>query len=394
MCGGTLRVLEDTYGHTPVKKAFEQKDVYGIARDEERASRRRIRLGFVGAGGVVQSKHWPAISRLRVLWEPVEVVAFTTPDETQADKVRAVFGGRWYADCRKMLAEEELDGVIVASPDHLHAEHSIACLEAGRHVMVEKPIARSLADALLMCRVADQKGLVLMTVANKRYSPPYRRAKRFIVEGPVSNPSLFVGKFNLGYDYIDLFESGTIHLFDMTRYLVGDVESARAVGVNKYQANKRGYPIDNAVCTFEFVSGAVGALYTSASALSLKPWERVEVYGNHAWLDVHDQYQLTLYDSEEGPAKTWAPVFPNSLVFDEEFGGFMGMIENFLQAIRGLEAPITTGWEGYRAYELLLASQVSLARGGEAVRLPLDPEVADREVRGWLQKSGWPSGGG
>lgn len=383
-------MLEDTYGYTPIKKAFDLGDVYGVGYDAERASRKKIRLGFIGAGPVAQSKHWPAIKRLQVIWEPVEVVAFALRTEAQGRKVQDTFGGRWYSDYRKMLEEEELDGVIVCSPDQLHAEHSMAAMEKGLHVLVEKPITRSLVEAKQMCRLAEEKGLVLMTVANKRYSPPYRRAKKFIVEGPVTNPAMFIGKFNLGYHYVDLFESGTIHIFDITRYLMGDVTKVRCIGVNKYNRNIRRFPIDNAISTFEFKSGAVGTLYTSSSALSLKPWERVEVYGDHAWLDVDDQYKLTLYDSEEGPAKSWIPIIPNTLFFDEEFGGFMGMIENFLQSIRGIEKPIVTGWDGYHAYELLVASELSLARGGEILTLPLDPESADKEAHAWLKRAGWP----
>jgi predicted dehydrogenase len=383
-------VLEDTYGHTPIKKVFDQGDVYGVGYDEERASRKKVRLGIIGAGPVVQSKHWPAIKRLQAIWEPVEVAAFALRTEAQAHKVQEVFGGRWYADYREMLANEPLDGAIVCSSDPVHAEHSLACLERGIPVLVEKPITRALTDAYQMCRLADEKGLPLMTVSNKRCSPPYRRARKFITEGPVTDPALFVGKFNLGYQYVDLFESGTIHLFDLTRYLMRDAATVRCVGVNRYGRNRRRFPVDNAVVTFEFVSGAVGTLYTSSSALSLKPWERVEVYGDHAWLDVDDQYRLTLYDSEEGPAKSWAPVIPNTLIFDEEFGGFMGLIENFLQVIRGDEQPVVTGWDGLRAYELLVASEISLARGGEVIRLPLDAGAADEEAHAWLEKNGWP----
>ncbi len=383
-------MLEDTYGHTPVKKAFELGDVYGVGYDVERASRKKVRLGFIGAGPVVQSKHWPAIKRLQTIWEPVEVVAFALRTEQQARKVEEVFGGHWYADYRKMLENEKLDGVIVCSSDPVHAEHSIAAMEKGIHVLVEKPITRTLVDAEHLCQVADQKGLVLMTVANKRFSPPYRRAKNFIVDGPVTNPAMYVGKFNLGYHYVDLFESGTIHIFDITRYLMGDATKVRCVGVNKYNRNQRRFPIDNAISTFEFASGAVGTVYSSSSALSLKPWERVEVYGDYAWLDVDDQYKLTLYDSEQGPTKSWTPIIPNTLIFDEEFGGFMGLIENFLQAIRGVEKPIVTGWDGYRAYELLVASELSLARGGEIIHLPLDPKAADEEAYAWLKRAGWP----
>lgn len=377
-------MVEDTYGHTPAKKAFDLADVYGVGYDEERALRKKIRLAIIGAGGVTQSKHLPAIWRLRTIWEPVEVVAVAKRNEVDGRKVSELYGCRWYPDYEKLLDQEELDGVIVATPDNLHHEHTLACLERGLPVLVEKPITRSLAQAEELCRVADEKNVPLMTVSNKRYSPPYRRAKRFITDGPVTNPALYVGKFNLGYDYVWLLEQGTIHIFDITRFLMGDVTSLYAVGVNKYDRNKLDYPIDNIAITLTFTSGAVGNIYTSATALSFKPWERVEVYGNKSWLAVEDQYELILYDAEEGPAKHWTPIIPNTLIFDEEFGGFMGLIENFLQVIRGQEKPIVSGWDGYYAYEINVAAHLSMSRG-EPVSLPLDPVAADEEMKVWLE---------
>jgi len=376
-------MIEDTYGHTPAKKAFELADVYGIGYDEERASRKKIRLAIIGAGGVTQSKHLPAIWRLRTMWEPVEVPAVAKRSESDGRKVSELYGCRWYADYNELLANEELDGVIVATPDGLHHEHTLACLERGLPVLVEKPITRSLAHADELCRVADEKNVPLMTVSNKRYSPPYRRAKKFITDGPVSNPALYVGKFNLGYDYVWLLEQGTIHIFDITRFLMGDVANLYAAGVNKYDRNQLNYPIDNIAITLTFTSGAVGNIYTSATALSFKPWERVEVYANKSWLAVEDQYELILYDSEEGPAKHWTPIIPNTLIFDEEFGGFVALIENFLQVIRGNEEPIVTGWDGYRAYEINVAAHLSMSRE-EPVPLPLDPVAADDEMKAWL----------
>jgi predicted dehydrogenase len=377
-------MLEDTYGHTPYTKAFEDWDVYGVGYDEVRASRKPIRLGIIGAGGVTQSKHLPAIWRLKTIWEPVEVVAAAKRSQRVNEKTAQLYGYKPYADYLTMLDEEQLDGVIVATPDDMHYEHTMACLERGLPVLIEKPITRSLVHAEKICRMADEKGIPVMTVANKRYSPPYRRARKFILDGPVKDPALYVGKFNLGYDYVWILEQGTIHIFDIMRYLMGDVSSMHAVGVNKYNRNLVNYPVDNIAMTLIFSSGAVGNLYSSATALSFKPWERVEVYGNKAWLAVEDQYELILYDSEEGPSKHWTPIIPNTLIFDEEFGGFMGLIENFLQVIRGEESPLVTGWDGYKAYELVVAAHLSMKRG-EPVTLPLDPEQADKEARDWLE---------
>src|ERR1700722_12366974 len=164
-------MLEDTYGHTSYRKALQQADVYGIAPDQEFKSRSPIRLGIIGAGGVAQSKYFPAIARLRTLWEPVEVVAFAEPSEAQGRKVESVWGAKWHAHYESMLAEEDLDGLLVLGPDHLHAEHTIAALERNLPVLVEKPISRSLRQAERMCQIAEERHVPLMTVAMKRYSP-------------------------------------------------------------------------------------------------------------------------------------------------------------------------------------------------------------------------------
>jgi predicted dehydrogenase len=376
-------MVEKTYGHTPSKKAFELWDVYGVGFDEKRASRNPLKIGIIGAGGVTQSKHLPAIWRLKTLWEPVEVKAVVKRDERSGKKVAEMYNCHYYRDHEAMLKSEDLDGVIVASPDDLHYEHTMACLERGLHVLVEKPITRSLVQSEEMCKTADSRNLVLMTVANKRYSPPYRYAKDLILDGTVHDPALYSGKFNLGYDYVWLLEQGTIHIFDITRYLMGDVSQVYAIGVNKYNRNLVEYPLDNFQISLQFASGSVGSVYSSATAVSFKPWERVEVYGNKRWFSVEDQFELILYDEEEGPSKHWRPVIPNTLIFDEEFGGFLGMIDNFLQAIRGEEKPIVTGWDGHRAYEINVATHLSIARK-EVINLPLDPKSADLEVKEYL----------
>ena len=372
----------DTYGHTPVEKAFELGDVYGVGYDAARAERKPVRLGVIGAGGVAQSKYFPAVARLRTIWEPISITAFAEPREDHGRKVEAIYGGRWYKDHADMLAAEALDGVLVLSPDALHTEHTLAALNAGCDVLVEKPITRSLVDATHLCEAADAAGRVLMTVANKRFSPPYRRAHQAISEGAIGWPALLSAKFNLGYAYVDLLESGTIHLFDLALFLMGPVAAVSAAATRQPNSTLP-YPFDNAAVTLRFASGAVGSLISSATALSLKPWERVEVYGNHAWLSVEDQEELRLYLTETGGTESWRPVVPNTLLFDEEFGGYMGILENFVQAIRGAEQPLVTGRDGLRAYELLSAVHLSLARG-EWITLPLDAQTADDEVNRWL----------
>lgn len=349
-------MLEDTYAHSPLHKMFDNADVYGIGYDEERASRRPVRLAVIGCGGVAQSKHIPAIMRLKTIWEPIELVGISVRNAKQGAKVAGMYQTAWYADYRQMLDEVKPDGALVLGPDELHYEFTMECFKRGIHVLVEKPVTRNLEQARRMCEEAQRLGLTLMTVSNKRYSPPYLRARKALPE----RPAAFLGKFNLGYDYVDLLEGGTIHMFDLVRYFMGDVKALSVAATHHYTFNKRNYSFDNACINLEFESGAVGNVFTSSTALSLKPWERVEIYGEKSWIAIEDQHTLIINDSETGPSKVWNPVFPNTLIFDEEFGGFMGLIENFAQCIRGLEKPLVTGFDGLKAYELVVAAHRSI----------------------------------
>jgi predicted dehydrogenase len=268
-----------------------------------------------------------------------------------------------YGNSGRLLADHGPDAVIVASTDETHAELALAALAAGAHVLVEKPIARQLDEAKAMCHAAERAGRVLVTVCNKRYAPAYAEAKRLLDGGRVPRPSLLDAKFTLGYGYVDLLESGTVHMFDLTRFLLGDVARVSAVGSP-----------DEAVVTLEFAAGPIGAVSTTARALSLHPWERVEIFGDGAWLAVDDASAVTLHPAEYEPAETWAPVPPNTLTSAEQSGGYVGMLEEFLAAARGGEPRATALWDGYRALELVVATRRSLER-----RAPVDLPLEGKE---------------
>jgi len=376
----------DVYGHTPLEKMFAGADVYGVGFDHHRGDRRPLRLAMIGAGGVAQSKWLPALARLRTLWDPVELVGVADPEEDQGRKLERIHGCRWYRDHAQLLSEEKPDVVVIASPDRFHAEHAQAALEAGAAALVEKPFCTSLVEAGRLCDVSAATGAALMPVANLRFSPPFRRARQFLanLEG-FSAERVLLGKMHLGYDYVDLLEGATVHLFDLTRYLLGNAVEVRARGLGRAEGAHR-YPCRQAVISLDFGPGGAAQLFTSASALSLKPWLRVEVHGQGTWLVVDDVFELVLYDSETGPAKVWKPVLANTLLFDEEFGGYLPQLEHFLQVVRGEEEPSVTPMDGYRAVELITATHLAMA-SGEAVPLPLDANEADAELA--LLRSQW-----
>jgi len=348
------------WSHLDRRALFERGDVYRVGFDDERAARPPVRVAVLGAGGVAQSKYLPALAQLRTRWEPVELVAVSTLDARQGEKLAAIWGVPAYADSGALLRDRAPDAVIVTSSDDAHPELVLAALEAGAHVLVEKPIARSLDHAAGMTRAAEHADRVLLTTCNKRWSPPYAEARRLLDAGDVATPRLLAARFVLGYDYVDLLPSGTVHLFDLARHFLGDVKRLTAVAVH-------GAPQSLAV-TLEFASGAVGTVLTSDAALSLHPWERVEIFGDGGWLAVDDQWTLTLHPAEYEPARVWAPVVPSTLLSAEEWGGWVGMLEAFLDAVRGGARPPAD--DGYRALELVVATQRSLDER-TPVELPL-----------------------
>jgi predicted dehydrogenase len=348
------------YGHTAYDTAVLAGDVYGIKPDPKRAGKRPLAIAVVGCGGVAQAKWLPAIRYLQTRSEPVTIAGLVDIDATTRDKVGALYAAPTYPALAALIATQRPDLVLVLTSDGAHVPVARAAIAAGVPVLVEKPLARSLAEARGLCRFAESRGVLLASVANKRFSPPYAMAQALVGEGRLkSPPTLFSGKFTLGYPSVDILEAGTIHLLDLALWFMGPV--ARVAALGRFGLDGR---LESVVATVAFASGAIGSIVTSAVAMSFKPWERIEIVGRNAMLVVEDQLELTLHDEETGPSKTWRPAIPNTLMFDESFGGYSGLLENVLDAVRGLAALSATGRDGAAVVALVEAIQRSIAIDG------------------------------
>ncbi len=364
------------FGHTPYEVAFARGDVYGVRPDPKRVGKRPLRLGVVGCGGVAQAKWLPAIRYLQTHSEPVTIAGLVEPDAVTRDKVAALYAAPAYAGIDELLGQRGIDLVLVLCPDDLHVAVAGRAIEAGVAALVEKPLSRSLDEARGLCAAAEERGVLLAGVANKRYSPPYALAHGLVRDGALkAPPTVFSGKFTLGYPYVDILEAGTIHMLDLALWFMGPVGQVHAVGTFA------GGKLESAIATLGFVSGAIGTVVTSAAALSFKPWERVEIIGRNAMLVVDDQFELTLYDEETGPAKSWKPAIPNTLMLDESFGGYAGLLDNVLDAVRGLVPLGVSGRDAAAAVELVGAIHQSIA-GGHTVTIGDAATSAIRKKRG------------
>ncbi len=348
------------FGHTGIDAAFGRGDVYAVIPDPVRAGKRPLQIAIAGAGGVAQAKWIPAIRRLQTMGEPSAIVAVADPQPGAAAKAAMLAGAKSYDSVGAMLAGDRPDLLLVLAADGAHVSLASEALDRGIACLVEKPLAPDFASAAALVRSARDKGVILAAVANKRFSPPYALAKALLAEGRLKAlPSVFTGKFTLGYPYVDLLAGGTVHLLDLMLWFMGPVVRLHARGVIRDRC------LESAVISLAFASGAIGTIMTSAAGLSFKPWERVEIFGQNAYLVVDDQRETTLYDDESGPAKSWAPVVPNTLMFDETFGGYSGLLDNVLDALRGTGTLLSPALDGANAVGLIEATRHSIAEARE-----------------------------
>lgn len=141
----------------------------------------RLKLGVIGAGRISQAAHLPAASKA----DGIDLVALSDPSPLLAKEVSARYGIAGYTSTDELLAGD-VDAVVVATPDRFHLPLATAALQAGKHVLVEKPLAPNVADAQTLADLADATGLVLQVGSMKRHDPGIEYAKAALDRiGPV-----------------------------------------------------------------------------------------------------------------------------------------------------------------------------------------------------------------
>lgn len=202
-----------------------------------------LKAGIVGCGGIANGKHMPAIKRVK----EVELVAFCDLIEERAVKAKEEYGTKEaaiYTDYKELLEKEtELDIIYVLTPNRSHCEISVAALKSGKHVMCEKPMAKSYEEAKLMADTAKETGKLLTIGYQNRYRGDSTYLKRACENGELGDiyyakahairrravPTwgVFLNEFEQGGG--PLIDIGT-HALDLTLWMLDNYEPLMAVG--------------------------------------------------------------------------------------------------------------------------------------------------------------------
>ena len=139
-----------------------------------------LRVGIIGSGAIVQVAHLPTLRKLKT----VDVRAICDNDLPKARAIADRFGiANAFDDIEDLLGYEELDALVLCTPNHLHESHILAALSADLHVLVEKPLALSSASAQKIAKAAEKSGKVVLVGMNHRYRPDVQLVRSFVQSG-------------------------------------------------------------------------------------------------------------------------------------------------------------------------------------------------------------------
>jgi len=252
-------------------------------------ARKTLRMGLVGVGAAAQVSHIPVLKRM----EDVELVALCDRDGEKAARVAAKFQvPRSTNRLDDLLADDEIDAIDICTPNFLHAPMATAALEAGKHVLCERPLARSAEEARAMVKAARKADRILMCSVAHRFRPDAQLLRRFVDKGDLGQ--IFLAKagwlrLRTQWDSDEWRaqkrESGGgvvldlgFHMLDLALWVLGSpaVESVTA-SVHRL---KKGEVEDSATAFFRLEGGATLSLELTWGLLMEKDFNYLNLFGS------------------------------------------------------------------------------------------------------------------
>ena len=229
-----------------------------------------MRVAIIGAG-LQCRRRAPVVKE----WKGAELAVIDSLHLEHAKDIAGKMGCEASADWKTAVARKDVDAVVVCTPPHVHAEISIAAMRAGKHVLCEKPLTRTVAEAEEMVKVAKETGRVLKCGFNHRHHPAIWEAKKIVDRGGIGKPLFARCRYGIcgrpGYEKEwradpkqaaggQFIEQGT-HAIDLFRWFMGDiVEVACMTGVQYFKEQTLD---DNGMAIFRTASGAMASLHAS-----------------------------------------------------------------------------------------------------------------------------------
>jgi predicted dehydrogenase len=311
-------------------------------------------IGVIGLGAI-GGKHVSVLKNLR----EANIVGVSDLNQELVNKTIAGTTIQGYTDYRELLARPDLDAVIIATPDHLHKDITIEAAQAGKHVLVEKPIATTVEDGEAMIEAAKKANVKLMVGFTLRFVPHYVQAREIIQSGKLGKiVSVYSRRMNvitqadrLG-GRIGVLHFLGIHDFDLLHWLLG-VKPDQVYTAESTSVEKR-HPQENETFnTFKFKDGTLVCAHIGWNLTTAHPGGRdfkLTVIGDKGSLDIDLASQGLMMYSESGSK------FPSTAPgLDVEDKAFIDCVLD--------DKPVpSTGEDGITALKMVLAAIESIEK--------------------------------
>lgn len=335
-----------------------------------------IRFGLIGCGRVAP-RHAQSLQQL----DETELVAVADVKPNRADNFAQKYGVQAYYDHHALLEHHEIDAVTICVPSGLHKALTMDALAAGKHVLVEKPIALDLADADLMIQTAEEKGLTLGVVLQNRYNAPMQMVRQLVDAGGLGQ--LYLGNACVRWyrpqSYYEDDWHGTwamdggaimnqsIHHIDALQWFMGRVRSVYAYTATlAHQMEAE----DVGVAVLKFESGALATIEGSTITWPQNLEASIALFGSKGSVKIGGTAlsRITMW-KVEGNLEQEAEILTSQRLDPPSVYGYSHreVIHNFAHALLEGQAPSTTGPEARKSLAIVKAIYKSAETGQEVI---------------------------
>lgn len=312
-----------------------------------------VKLGVIGCGIAAKDLHWPGLKQLKEKFEIIKVCNYT---EEKAKEFAQIVGNVLYVtDYKQILSDPEVEAVTILLPIHLNYQVTKESLDAGKHVMVEKPLAANMKEAEEMLTFEQKYKTVMMVAENFRYDPLYIRAKELLDSGSIGKPYSAIWdcfshlemsnkyaqtQWRRKHQFIGGFiTDGGVHNMAVFRDLFGEIQEGKAItkSINPQigEIDSMSFLFNtsnNVSCVFNYYFSAVG--YNE---------RLLKILGTEGTMFIKDK-NITIKKENT----------PDHIETIQSEGGYKEEYEDFYDAIRSVRNVKCTFLEAYKDLKPLI----------------------------------------
>lgn len=328
-----------------------------------------LKAGIIGGGN---AGNWHANS-VKKFPDMCEVAAIADLDEKRLKRLqRKHEQASMYPDYREILGRSDIDTVHICLPHHLHGKVCVEALEAGKHVLCEKPIATTLEEADAIIKAARESNTKFMIAENQRFLPAHIKIKELLDAGTIGEVKL-IRTYEGGSEVASMADPNSwkstiveagggawmdsgIHRVAVLQYLFGDIDSISGKA-ERLLSKVETKADDNCAFSLQFANGALATLSCSFTVAS--EWNNsLDIYGtkgtileDHSW-----EQPIKVFSTLPGPDQgKWVTPEVEHAVYPGYYPlTFEAEVKHFYDCIINDKEPLTTGENGKKALEIIL----------------------------------------